>query len=522
MSTDNPGVIFDASNSWNGYNHQGKLAILLAIQQILALRSKYSIDDVFNDALRNYFIEIEYLEDFSIGKMVDGKPEYYYVHQVKNRNTQKLTDYESALLGLANHIAEKPEIEKAYLHTTNPIIINRYTVFEYIKSLTSNPKYLLKLLIDIEKYRKGNKQKENVLKKQQFITALKKAYFKEDDPKKDLNDGNIDAAINALEKKTKTQISNLKALSDSQIKKIELFSYTISGASYDYCPVNEIAELIKLEIENSIDLLKLKPLWKNDNYVQSRYVFLLWNLDEHIIDRNLNYPLYVAGTLDRKIRLSTIYQWLVDNSIETIDEYYYRYELKNVFDEYANEYCQDCGGKDCDNCMVTAAINKLGKMKDSEMEEFLTLTCPSNTEGLSLKTIGSYLTKRQIKDPFLQGLHEVKNKFIEDKQAITYITKDTKQYILTTIELDTQKDAKRVCTGISSNRNLFELLRDYDCFISKNMKCESITDQNLRVGCSEAEDDEQNKKRNEHISHLKAVEIIPLSDFKKIIRKDNK
>ena len=35
MSKDNPGVIFDASNSWNGYNHQGKLAIWIAVKQIL-------------------------------------------------------------------------------------------------------------------------------------------------------------------------------------------------------------------------------------------------------------------------------------------------------------------------------------------------------------------------------------------------------------------------------------------------------------------------------------------------------
>lgn len=34
MSKENPGVIFDASNSWNGYNHQGKLAILFAIKVI--------------------------------------------------------------------------------------------------------------------------------------------------------------------------------------------------------------------------------------------------------------------------------------------------------------------------------------------------------------------------------------------------------------------------------------------------------------------------------------------------------
>jgi len=35
MSKNNPGVIFDASNSWNGFNHQGKLAILFSIKQIL-------------------------------------------------------------------------------------------------------------------------------------------------------------------------------------------------------------------------------------------------------------------------------------------------------------------------------------------------------------------------------------------------------------------------------------------------------------------------------------------------------
>lgn len=40
MSKEPPGVIFDASNSWNGYNHQGKLAILFAIEQILEVYDK--------------------------------------------------------------------------------------------------------------------------------------------------------------------------------------------------------------------------------------------------------------------------------------------------------------------------------------------------------------------------------------------------------------------------------------------------------------------------------------------------
>ncbi|MCR5101455.1 MAG: hypothetical protein K6B41_08885 [Butyrivibrio sp.] len=29
MSKENPGIIFDASNSWNGFNHQGKLVVLV-------------------------------------------------------------------------------------------------------------------------------------------------------------------------------------------------------------------------------------------------------------------------------------------------------------------------------------------------------------------------------------------------------------------------------------------------------------------------------------------------------------
>ena len=66
MSKENPGVIFDASNSWNGYNHQGKLAILFAIKQILEVYDKTLSVDENKHMLEEYFVEIEYLEDFSI------------------------------------------------------------------------------------------------------------------------------------------------------------------------------------------------------------------------------------------------------------------------------------------------------------------------------------------------------------------------------------------------------------------------------------------------------------------------
>ena len=135
MSKENPGVIFDASNSWNGYNHQGKLAILLAIKQILEVYNKTLSVDENKHILKEYFVEIEYLEDFSIGKRNNGgEDEYFYIHQVKNHATEVAADYDSAFLGLAYHVEKMPTLKKAYLHTTTNIDFKGEKVHEYIKS----------------------------------------------------------------------------------------------------------------------------------------------------------------------------------------------------------------------------------------------------------------------------------------------------------------------------------------------------------------------------------------------------
>ncbi len=38
MSKENPGVIFDASNSWNGYNHQGKTGCMKNLEENNSVR----------------------------------------------------------------------------------------------------------------------------------------------------------------------------------------------------------------------------------------------------------------------------------------------------------------------------------------------------------------------------------------------------------------------------------------------------------------------------------------------------
>ena len=160
MSKENPGVIFDASNSWNGYNHQGKLAILFAIKQILEIYDNtLSVGDN-RMVLDEYFIEIEYLEDFSIGRHTNGKDEYYYVHQVKNHATKNAADYDSALLGLAYHVESMPTLKNAFLHATTDIDFKGKTVHDYVKQLISSPEELNKILLRINEARSDENKKQ--------------------------------------------------------------------------------------------------------------------------------------------------------------------------------------------------------------------------------------------------------------------------------------------------------------------------------------------------------------------------
>lgn len=170
---------------------------------------------------------------------------------------------------------------------------------------------------------------------------------------------------------------------------------------------------------------------------------------------------------------------------------------------YALDYCQKCRLGECDTCLLLSAINKIGQLTKQEMKEFLILTCPSNYKGISMETIPTYLSKRRIQNPFFAGLKEIKIPFEEDKQAITYIDGETQQYILTTLEKDDEEDNGDICTDILRNKELYEMLMDYDCFISKNIKCSSIQGEAKKLGKSMYEDIDSEELSKEHIAHLK-------------------
>ena len=238
MSVNNPGIIYDATNSWNGYNHQGKIALWYAISEITQLYNPTITIDQNKAVLNNDFLEIEYMEDFSIGKTENGTDSYISVHQVKNRVDTNINEYESALLGLLSHLAEYPDIELAVLHTTATINLSSKPLLEHIKGFANQPQYRDKLT-------ECKRGRPSTLK-----SNLKNALFKKHSVLQDLTESNLDEAFDLYLSDIRAEKPKLSSLSETQMNKVSICKYTLNGITKDYCPIESAVELLKSAIRS--------------------------------------------------------------------------------------------------------------------------------------------------------------------------------------------------------------------------------------------------------------------------------
>ena len=107
---------WDATNSWSGYNYQGKIALFVVLKKINELISMGKMDEI-----EKYSVELEWLEDFSILYKSDDGVQYKTIHQVKAKDKHNITDYEDALVKLYYKIVNYKTIEYAYLHVCKSI-----------------------------------------------------------------------------------------------------------------------------------------------------------------------------------------------------------------------------------------------------------------------------------------------------------------------------------------------------------------------------------------------------------------
>lgn len=522
MSNQNPGNYFDACNSWNGYNHQGKIALYVAIKSIVDNWDETISAEENLKNLENNFLEIEYIEDFALGKIEGGEPKYISIHQVKDRQDTPISSYDSALLGLGQHFIDCPDIEGAYLHTTIQLSVSDEHLTEYVKSLCKAPKYLTDLKKHIEGNRTSGEFRNNLIEKKrgrpdELKRRLKEAFHKDGaNAAVNITKENLDEALDKLIESIDKEIADISGISDENIKKISIYNYPIKSGQA-FCGVDSAKKLIndilkKYYEKAAPDSYKIT----DEKFLEKAYLFILGKLDQHIVERDLNYLAYKDNSKDRKIYFNTIISWLNSDEIDSHGKDFYLNEVKEILYSKKIEYCTDCDKKPCaETCKVNDFIDVLGTLKFNDLNQFLHYTNPNVVQEISTRTFDKYASDG-FYEPFLKGLRDIGVNFSFKDFAVSYMN-DKAQSVLTTLRKDGKdKINQRICADILKNEDVFSLLMEADSLISKDIEVDSIQEKLLSPisGYNDDEDDDENEKEKKHnITKIKDVKIEKLKTY---------
>ena len=481
MSQDNPGVLHDATNSWNGYNHQGKIALYFAVKQITELIKDGSDRDTNETALASYFLEVEYTEDFSIGRVgANGALHYDTIHQVKDRQDTALSKYESAIQGLAVNMVRHPEVKAAYLHTTQKLTDEQGKTFE--------------------------ESVRDMIQKTAWIDEQEIKAQKKKDPKKRQD------ALDWLAK-VRAELPNVW-LKPGELIKIQKYPYETGEKDSKYfCTKEEAREYLQRSLWGFYSKHDPDRDYKQSSeFIGKSYQYLLEQLNEHVVFRSKHYS---DKKLKRYILLSDVYGWLISDKIENMGEDYHLYHIKGGYLGYLNAYCECCMEEEenhCEVCRVPRFKERLRSMKPDAMRLFVCQTNPDVPNWIGEENNHKFLQDERIEDPFWLGLRDIQDALAESPDCNTakYIGTDHRAYLLTTLakrRRAARNEVARICTEIQQNRTDRNLLIDGDCLISRDIDVESVQKSALSIKPSDICGDSHN------ITASRQVSIVSLENF---------
>lgn len=502
---------WDATNSWSGYNYQGKIALFVVLKKINELISMGKMDEI-----EKYSVELEWLEDFSILYKGDDGVQYKTIHQVKAKDKHNITDYEDALVKLYYKIVNYKTIEYAYLHVCKPINYIEDEWNDNVKGLVLNCRQIKALQDRIISYKSSPMKKEEVEKiytprRKSDINKLVKEYNEKYFANKKITISNVDEILDKILSDLQLQIEmSQKDVKDEDIRKIELYSYPSGDV---YCKLDEINDLIKAEIVNYWRNTRAEE-WKcaDQGFCEMIFLCLQGLIDKHITQRHIQY----SRITERRIGFELITEVLdSDDSVKRCEEYYL-YNIKNkllmMCGEY-HEYCMDEWDSDeerevfCKKCEVSAFYEYISKMSEDKIRDLIHTINPNVLKKIDEMNWAEYCIMDRYKNPFFKGLRDIKSTFEKDRDYISYVGKDRKLNLLTTVGNNdgSKKALMRACGEIVANSDLYEILMDVNCLISRDLETDSIYD-----GAGDFL--KEFKIEEEHIYHCKNIKMKPLEN----------
>ena len=502
---------WDATNSWSGYNYQGKIALFVVLKKINELISMGKMDEI-----EKYSVELEWLEDFSILYKGDDGVQYKTIHQVKAKDKHNITDYEDALVKLYYKIVNYKTIEYAYLHVCKSINYIEDEWNDNVKGLVLNCRQIKALQDRIISYKSSPMKKEEVEKiytprRKSDINKLVKEYNEKYFANKKITISNVDEILDKILSDLQLQIEmSQKDVKDEDIRKIELYSYPSGDV---YCKLDEINDLIKAEIVNYWRNTRAEE-WKcaDQGFCEMIFLCLQGLIDKHITQRHIQY----SRITERRIGFELITEVLdSDDSVKRCEEYYL-YNIKNkllmMCGEY-HEYCMDEWDSDeerevfCKKCEVSAFYEYISKMSEDKIRDLIHTINPNVLKKIDEMNWAEYCIMDRYKNPFFKGLRDIKSTFEKDRDYISYVGKNKTLNLLTTVgNRDGSKKAlMRACGEIVANSDLYEILMDVNCLISRDLETDSIYD-----GAGDFL--KEFKIEEEHIYHCKNIKMKPLEN----------
>lgn len=451
----------DASFSWNGYSYQGKVALFMALNKIEVLNDA-------NEDLNEYFLELEWLEDFSIKK----NSEYITIHQVKTYNTSAMSSYKEAIWTLLLKVLEFTTLEKAYLHTTKGLNI---------------PEDFL------EKY--GIKEPVNPVKN----PRIKSPYE------------SYKAVVDSGEY-------------DSLVEKFELYNYGDQDNEIRFCSFDDIETKIK---EKILDFVGENA---STERIDRAYLCLLGLVDSNIKERHKD--IQKGEKKEKVTINFVDIKEIVEQNHDLPSREYTIYYMKDEFQRMATQYITEVLESEYNMGYVSRhnydlfklTLDEVFTLDDNEFYEFCLKISPDNEvtdddANNAMKFLTSCLPKQGLENCFFEIIKQIQKKVESKKWVFHKRMSDYKNvvYLPSTILDDNSPIRNDLLIKRIHNNDNPDLLREVEKIITKNITISSIDENRIYKNIPEPDDNNNTGKNEEYhnrITIMKKIGLIKLDEAK--------
>ncbi|AXP79762.1 hypothetical protein CJ739_665 [Mariniflexile rhizosphaerae] len=426
--------LHDATPTWNGFNYQGKIALLVVLDKLIELKKN-------GDSIDEFHLELEWLEDFSIKKNND----YISIHQVKNYGDNNLNSYDEALLSLlckslntftTNELTqvitqkgltkeEKSNLAIEIYNELNNAKISLFDCTQIDESSLLNFSFPNKLENKFKDHTKVLFRLKEVIKHYvaiaQNCTNLENSYIHVAEEVTDFTMDNIKNLTLIIESSICKNINFETAL-----KQIKLYKYDHNIFN---CTNDDLESFLILRLKNLISILEphYKPdFWKiQDVYLAKVICMLSAHIDKHVNKRHQAIREKKTDKID-SIKFTDFVQIISENHNQSDD--YDAFILKDIYtkslEEFLNEKIED---DEICKYLIKVSDFHLKTYSGKSLIEFCQKIAPQ-TKNLSIKS--SLLEDSGIRNSFFEFFSKCGN----DKGVdICFQNADNESCVVTTI-----------------------------------------------------------------------------------------